>query len=318
MKKILACLLVVLLLISCTACGGSKESGTEEQKATEAQEVKEAPKPVSACEDTDAMNLHFTPPEGYDTVERHIGKAADGTLTEKSFNYTFADKSTVMIGYTVGKELTESIPQNKLDKAQSATYAGKEFKVIEEGKTFAALCKEGDVIYGIGYSFSEKADKAKFESLMSSISFTDATSTQENDDDMYGIEYDAASVGNICSTNSSVSEKADGTVVEKALGWHYGKDEENLDYRFLIRVYKNTTVEEKRSADKEYEEKDINGIKYTVRKAEKGEKSFEYFTQHGNDVYKIYNNGVSGAWSVTRSEQSQKAFETFVKSVHFA
>ena len=135
MKRILVVLLAALLVISCTACGGKKESKQEQEKQT----VTEAPKAVSAAEDTDAMNLHFTPPEGYATVERHVGKSAAGKVTEKSFNYSFADNSSVMIGYTVGKELTDSVPQNTLDKAENVTYAGKAFQVIHQGKAFVAL-----------------------------------------------------------------------------------------------------------------------------------------------------------------------------------
>ncbi|MBR0415021.1 MAG: hypothetical protein IJI67_08125 [Clostridia bacterium] len=313
MKRILVLLLAVILVISCTACGGKKESKQEPEKQT----VTEAPKPVTAVEDTDAMNLHFTAPEGYDTVERYIGITSAGKVTEKSFNYSFADNSSVMIGYTVGKELTDSVPQSKLDKATAATYAGKAFQVVEEGKNFVALCQEDDVIYGIGYAFGDKADKAKFESLMAGISFTDATTTAENDDDMFGIEYDAKGAGNICSTTSSVTQKADGTVVEKMVGWHYGADEKNLDYRFLIRVYKDTTVEEKLNKYAEYEEKEVGGIKYTVKKADDNQKPYEYYTQHGSDVYKIYNNGVSENGSIKRSEQCQSAFENFVNSIHF-
>jgi len=133
MKRILVLMLTALLVISCTACGGKKESKQEQEKQT----VTEAPKAVSAAEDTDAMNLHFTPPEGYATVERHVGKSAAGKVTEKSFNYSFADNSSVMIGYTVGKELTDSVPQNALDKAENVTYAGKAFQVIHQGKAAA-------------------------------------------------------------------------------------------------------------------------------------------------------------------------------------
>lgn len=314
MKKILVIMLAALLVLSCTACGGKKES-KQGEKQTVSEEVT---KPVTAVEDTDAMNLHFTPPEGYDTVERYMGMTAAGKVTEKSFNYTFTDKSSVMIGYTVGKELTDSIPQSKLDKATAATYAGKTFQVVEESSAFAALCQEGDVIYGIGYYFGDKADKAKFEGLMAGIRFTDATETAQNDEDMFGIQYDAKGAGNICSTTSSVTQKADGTVVEKMVGWHYGTDEKNLDYRFLIRVYRNTTIEEMQNQYAEYEEKEVGGIQYTVKKADDGQKPFEYYTQHGNDVYKIYNNGVSENGSVKRSEQCQSAFEAFVNSIHFA
>lgn len=309
MKKVLAVILSILLVLSLSACGAKK--GEKKVKATE------APKPITAAEDTDAMNLHFTLPTGYDTVERVTGKSSAGTLTEKSFTYTFADESTIMLGYTVGKTLTDSVPQKQLDKAKIATYAGKEFKVIEQGNALAAFCEEGDVIYAVGYSFADKIDNEKFESFMAGISFTNAKTTEENDDDLFGINYDAKVGGNICGTSVALTEKPDGTLVNKSVNWHYGKDDNEPDYRFFIRIYKNTTVDEQLNKDKTYEEKVINGITYKVRKADEGKKPFEYFTQHGNDVYKIYNNGKSGSWFVDRSEQSQAAFEKFVNSISF-
>ncbi len=310
MKKILALLLCVLLTLSLSACGGGKKS---EKKV----KVTEAPKPVTAATDTDAMKLHFTPPAGYDTVERMIGKNGTGDTTEKSFTYTFADESSAMLGYTVGKQLTDSVPQETLDKAKTATYAGKEFKVIEQNKTLAAFYQEGTTIYAVGYSFKDKVDNAKFESLMAGISFTNATTTEENTDDLFGIRYDAKVAGNICGTSITLTEKPDGTLVNKSMSWHYGKNDDEPDYRFLIRVYKNSTVEEQLSKDKTYEDKVINGITYKVRKADEGKKPFEYFTQHGNDVYKIYNNGKSSSWFVDRSEQSEAAFAKFLNTISF-
>ena len=316
MKKVLAVLLCALLIFSLSACGSKKDDAKSSEKTT----VSEEPKFIDVTEDTDAMNLHFTPPVGYDSVERVSGKDVKGNITEKSFNYTFADNSSVMVGYTVGKDATDSIPQKSLEKATAATYAGKPFKVIEEGSAFVALCEEGDVIYGIGYSFAKKADgnKAKFEDFMSKISFTNATETQTDDDNLFGITYDAKAAGNMTSEQITVTKKADGTLTQKAVSWHYGKDEKNLDYRFLIRVYKDTTVDAQKTSGNEYEEKVINGITYAVRKMSNGEKPCEYFTQHGKDVYKIYNHGVAGGWGVDRSEQSQTAFEAFVNSVKFA
>ena len=310
MKKVLAIVLSVLLILSLTACGGAKK-GEKKVKVTE------APKPVSAAEDRDAMKLHFTPPTGYDTVERMIGKSGTGATTEKSFTYNFADSSSAMLGYTVGKELTDSVPQKMLDEAKTVTYAGKEFKVIEQNKTLAAFYQEGTVIYAAGYNFADKVDNEKFESLMKGISFTNATTTEENDDDLFGIRYDAKVAGNICGSSITLTEKPDGTLVNKSIIWHYGTDDNEPDYRFLIRVYKNSTVDEQLSEDKEYEEQVINGVTYKVRKADEGKKPFEYFTQHGNDVYKVYNNGKSGVWSVTRSEQSEAAFAKFLNTISF-
>ena len=42
----------------------------------------------------------------------------------------------------------------------------------------------------------------------------------------------------------------------------------------------------------------------------------EYFVQHGNNVYRVWNNGKSG-FLTTRNEECEAAFEAFVNSISF-
>ena len=156
MKKAITLILALLLMLTVVACsgsdngsGGSGSADKEEAAATEGSAAK------TLADETTAVSLSFTPPEGYDTVNCHIEKKADGTIVDKSLTYTFADESEVDIGYTKGKQITDAIPQSYLDKAESAEYAGKPFSIITEGKTIMAVCQDGDVIYGVGYSFAE-------------------------------------------------------------------------------------------------------------------------------------------------------------------
>lgn len=311
MKKIVALLLTALLVFALAACSGSSESGSSGEPA-----ATETPAPPTPAEDNAVMGMSFTIPEGYKTVERNIEKTADGTLVDKSFTYAFDDESQIIIGYTYGKELTDAVPQDRIDNAETAEYDGKSFYIIEEGKTKMALSQDDKVIYGIGYTFADAVDNEKFDDLMSGISFTGATATEEGDDSLYDIQYSLDDCGNVLSTDTVLTVFPDGETDAKSVSWKFGEDLSDPDYRFLIRVYKNSTVEEQLDSDKEYEEQEINGVTFTVIKPSTDDKPYSYFTQHGSDVYKIYNSG-SGGWFSTRSEECTAAFEALINSISF-
>ena len=278
MKKILCLLLAGVMIFAISSCSGSGEnSGGSEPAATEAL------KPQKIAEDTTAVNMSFTPPEGYDTVSRHLEYAADGSVIDKSFSYKFSDKSEVMIGYSKGKKITGEIPQRYLDKAENVKYGGKSFLIVTQDKTLMGVCQDGDVIYGIGWSFADAVDRNKFNKIMEGI------------------------------------ETSNGEAVDKSLTWRYGKDKDNIDFRLMIQVFKNTTVEKELPKDYKTGEVEMGGIKYTaVYDTGTAEKPFAYYTQHGSDVYQIRNMGKSGGWSVTRSDESYKALENLMKTVSFS
>ncbi len=317
MKKVITMLLTLILALSIVACSGSgKGSGGSDSAENEENAATEAPKTLA--QETTAVSLSFTPPEGYDTVNRHIEKKADGTIIDKSFMYTFADKSEIDIGYTTGKKITDEIPQSYLDKAESVEYAGKPFSVITEGKTIMAVCQDGDAVYGIGYSFADKLDKDAFEKLMKGISILDNDEAIETDDDLFAINYTLDKSLNQVSVSNSQTEKPDGTLVDKSLVWFFGKDKDNIDFRLMIKVYKNSTVEKELPTDYRSEQVEIGGVTYTaIYDTDTSESPFAYYTQQGDDVYQIRNMGVSGSWSTTRSDESYKALKDLMNTVSF-
>lgn len=319
MKKLITLILAALFILSLAACSGSSDnSGGSDAADKEDVAATEAPAAKTLADETTALSLSFTPPEGYDTVNRHIEKKADGTVVDKSFTYTFADKSEVNIGCTKGKEITEEIPQSYLDKAESAEYAGKTFSVITEGKTIMALCQDGDIIYGIGYSFADEADNDAFDKLMKGISITDNNEAVETDDELYDINYTLDKSLNQVAVSYNQTEKPDGTEVEKSLIWFYGKDYDNVDFRLMIKVYKNSTVEKELPEDYRSEQVDIGGVTYTaIYDTDTGENPFAYYTQHGDDVYQIRNMGVSSTWSTKRSDESYEALKNLINTVSF-
>lgn len=320
MKKILALLLAGLMVFALAACSGSgNDSDAKDSTGSEEPAATEAPAPQTIAEDTTAITLSFTPPESYDTVNRHLEYAADGSVVDKSFTYTLADKSEIIIGYTKGKELTDEIPQSYLDEAEVIEFAGKSFSVITRGSTIMGVCQDNDVVYGIGWSFADDIDRDKFDALMNGISFTDNTETVENGDDLYDIRYTFDSSLNVVSTNNNLTETHDGEAVDKSILWYCGKDKDNIDYRLLIKVFKNSTVEEQVSDYDHTGEVELGGVTYTaVYEDESKEKAYAYYTQHGEDVYEIRNMGVSSGWSTTRSDESYEALEKLMSTVSFA
>lgn len=319
MKKAITLILALLLMLSVVACsgsdngsGGSGSADKEEVAATEGSAAK------TLADETTAVSLSFTPPKGYDTVNCHIEKKADGTIVDKSFTYTFADESEVDIGYTKGKQITDEIPQSYLDKAESAEYAGKPFSIITEGKTIMSLCQDGDVIYGVGYTFADEIDKDAFEKLMKGISITEKDEVVEIDEDLFDINYTLDKSLNQVAVSSSRTEKPDGTLVDKSLIWFYGKDYDNVDFRLMIKVYKNTTVEKELPKDYRTEKVEIGGVTYTaIYDTDTSESPFAYYTQQGDDVYQIRNMGVSSSWSTKRSDESYAALKNLMNTVSF-
>ena len=117
-----------------------------------------------------------------------------------------------------------------------------------------------------------------------------------------------------------MEEKPDGTVVSKKFIWKYSQDSETIDYRFGIEEYKDAKLADILKEDKEYEELKIGGVTYSVEKSDKETDTYDYYNyyvQQGDNVYVIQNKGISNGWFVSRSEESKKAFETFINSVKF-
>lgn len=315
MKKLLALVIAALMIVSLAACGSS---GSGQGNSAEPDAPTEAPAPQTIAEDTCAVDMSFTPPEGYATVNRHYEYAADGSVVDKSFTYTFDDDAEVIIGYTKGAEITDEIPQSYLDDAEIIDYAGKSFSVITSGSTIMGVVQDGDVVYGIGWSFAEEIDREAFDQLMNGIRFTDNTEAGTNGDDLFDISYTLDSSLNVVSVNNNLTETPDGETVDKSLTWYYGTDKDNVDFRIMIKVFKNSTVEEEISSYGTTGELELGGVTYTVLyESDDSEKPFAYYTQQGSDVYQIRNMGVSSGWSTDRSDESYAALENLMSTVSF-
>lgn len=317
MKKLLAILLAAVMLLALTACGSTGQDGSDADADVPA--ATEAPAPQTVAQDTSAMYMSFTPPVGFTSADRYIEKASDGSVIDKSFTYYFDDDSEVIIGYTKGKQVTDEVPQSYLDDAEIIEYGGKSFSIVTSGSTIMGLCQDGDVVYGTGWSFADEIDRDAFDQLMNDISFTDNAETAENGDDLEAIRYTLDSSLNIVSVGNNLTETTDGEILKKSLTWSFGADADNIDFRLVIRVYKNSTVEENLPDDYRTEETEINGVTYTAMYlSDSEERPYQYFTQHGDDVYQIRNSGLSGSWTTTRSDESYEALEALMNTISFA
>lgn len=318
MKKILAFLLAAMMVCMLAACSGSGENAGGASLNSTEPEATEAPAPAKVADDNECITLKFTPPEGYDEVTRNFEYDADGEIADKSFNYTYADGAEVTIGYTRGRQITDAVPQSYLDDAEKVEYSGKSFSVITQGKTIMAVCQDGDIIYGLGWSFVDELDRDAFDQFANGISFIDDIDTTGNGDDLGDIRYTLDSSLNTVTVINSLTETPDGKTVDKSISWYYGADSDNLDFRLKVQLFKDTTVEEQLPEDYTNTTVELGGVSYTaVYQDETIDTPFAYYTQHGSDVYQIRNMGVSSLWSTKRSDESYEALEKLMKTVSF-
>lgn len=308
MKKTMALLLSVVIAVSFAACSGI---------------IPEGKKHISA--DSSVLEMSFVQPEEYVSVKRSIDRLADGSVTEKTMTYTFADGSS--LAFSTSKNIEEgqidSITKYiDSDKLENREIAGKEFMVFEYDELYA-ICQEGATAYGVQFTFAENdgtaTDDAKtspvFDKALEGLSFTDNTETAENEEGLDGITYTQDETLNVISVLDAHEETKEGDTVSKSYTWRYGTGDK-VDFRFVIRVMKNAQLADQLDSEKTYSEKTIGDITYTVREDGDGN-IFEYYTQQGENVYIIKNLGDEGSWFTTRSEESYAALEKLINSISF-
>lgn len=310
LKRVVTIGLAALTVLSFAACAGS---GQGEGGGSKAEETVAPTTIPTVAQDTTVNKLSFTAPEGYATVDRFIEKTSDGKVTEKDITYKFADDSKLVYACMAGLNLSDEIP---LDKTTLEEYNGETYNIYESGKSRNAFIQKGEDAYVVSYDFAEKIDKEAFDKLMADVKFSESGEMVDNNNvQLDSIQYTLDSALNVYSTVSNLTQTPAGDTTEKRLVWKFGKDKDNEDFSFTINQYNNTTVEQQKKEDKEYEQKQVGDITYTVR-VDGDKKPYEYFVQHGSDVYRIWNGGKSG-FVTTRSEECEAAFEKFVNSVSF-
>lgn len=316
MKKILALLLALTLILTLAACSGSS-SGTDGASSGEAEKTAELSKSIK--DDSSVPGMSFTPPEGYTFAERTFDRTSDGTLTEKNLKFYYDNDTTVNFAYgsANGKQLSELIT---LDGLETYDADGVTFYFYEEGSSLMALSQINDILYGIEYARAEGSeDRELLDKALESVKFEDVDSVMENaDEDVMGdISYQLDPTLTIASTYSDDKQNLEGETVRKSKTWRFGKDKDNLDFRFLIRYIKGGKVEDELPSGGNFGEETVGEFTYTVR-LDDDSNAYEYYLQRGDDVYVLKNLGASNGWSTTRSDESKTAFKALVESVSFS
>lgn len=312
MKKLLALLLALVMVAALAACSSGQPASDGGEGA---EQVTEAPVSKTIADDTSVMKMSFSAPASYENVERFFEYLADGTMYEKNIHYTLADGSEITYAYA--NEEQDMVAAAESQEHETAEYAGKTFLIFNYDSAYQSFAQEGSEVFGVQYAPAEGDGKETFDQLMGGISFTDNTETVKDDLDLGDISFTIDNALPLFGYSTSVTETPAGDLLKKSVTWKFGEDRNNIDFRFLIRVFKNSTVEEQKKADKEYEEQEINGVTYTVLVDSGEDAPYEYMTQHGDDVYMIRNNGSNNGLWTTRSEESDAAFEAFLNTISF-
>ena len=307
MKKALVVLVMMVTLLTLCGCSGSNGSTTPESSESEVRTL---------ADDTTMGRMVVTVPENYVELERYIEEDGNGKIIEKNLNYSFTEDSGISYACMPDQDLVEMLGSN-LDKLEKIESNGNTIYTYISGSDCLALVQVGEDIYGLEYLLTEDQDAEVFNKAVSEMSFKDEkTELLKNDMDLYDISYELDPALNVYCMTSSYVEDPSGKPLEKTIIWKFGESDDNMDFRFMIRVYKDSTIDEVKDPDKTYEEQTVNGITYTALTNDDGA-PYEYYTQHGNDVYEIRNNGSYSGWFTDRSEDSEKAFEAFLNTISF-
>ncbi len=259
------------------------------------------------------MELRFKAPDAYETVERYTNLGADGTPVEKDLKYTLADGGEFTYAWMRGQDISTILDPTELE---SKDFGGQTFRFTEKSGYQLSFAERNGDLYAVSCKAADGQDGAALlDAALAQVSFISATETSIDDTDLYDIRYTIDEALPLAGTAIRVTASPDGTVEKKDVYWSYGESADNLDYTLMIRVFKDKTVESVLKENKEYEQKTVGGIEYTVLKTD-DDTPYEYYTQHGSDVYEIRNNGKSG-WTTTRSDESFAAFEAFLNSISF-
>ena len=313
MKKVYVLLIALVMLLGLGGCSNSgSASPTNGSDSTHSE-----PEVKTLADDTTMKGLVVVVPEGYDEVYRYVEQDMNGTIIEKDLGYTFADGKTISYALMSDTNLIETLGEDNLNTLEKIERDGLTFYLYDAGEEHVAFVQYGDDAYGLDYTLPGEENTDSFKEAINAIEFKeDNREVLINDSDLYDINYTVDSSLPLYGISNTYTENNQGQATEKSITWKFGESDANMDYRFMIRVYKNSTLEEQTDPQKTYEEKTNNDITYTVLTNDDGA-PYDYFVEHNGDVYRIRNNGANNGWFTSRSEDSEKAFEAFLNTISF-
>ncbi|MBR3250425.1 MAG: hypothetical protein IKF80_01825 [Erysipelotrichaceae bacterium] len=297
MKKIIRLTLFIFLALMLVGCAGGSTGGSGKKSMA----------------DDDVLALHFTAPSEYSEVERYCETTVDGKLIEKDIVFSFNENESV--GFAV-MPATKLADLTSIDNLEHYDVNGFTVYRFDTGNTMIAFVQNGDDLYAVERVMSEVDDGTVLKEVVNGISFTKNTTTETDEAAFEEMNYELDKDHSLYGTSTRITTDAQGNLVRKFVNWIYGTEKEE-DFTFAIRYYANKTIEELWSADNTYEDVEFNGVKYKALVNSSGEPSYAYYTQQGNDVYLIRNNGTSDGWFTNRSEESNVCFEKFLNTISF-
>lgn len=298
MKKV--CKLFLVLLIALVVFGCSSNGGNTPIKSKK------------IIEDVDLMKLHFEAPETYDSVDRYCDYLADGTLYEKDINIYFSNDDSISFAYLPNIDLNDLTDTSGLDKIE---HDGKDIYLIESSDSKYGFVQIDNDLYGISYQITDE-NNPSFDQIVEGIKYTDNSELILDDIDLEDIEYKFDESWNNTEYTIRNTENVEGEIIKKQVTWYFGKDKDNTDFSFMIRIHKNQKLEDVLNEDNEYIDKEVAGIQYKALKTDEASE-YVYYTEHNNDVYEIRNAGTISLWWANRSDESRVAFDTFLNSISF-
>lgn len=326
MKRISALLSAALIILTLAACSGqsdgsktrSSASGSAEQTAT----LPEGNTGTKVIDDNSVAGMEFAPPKAFKSANRNIVESVNGIVIEKDMIYILNDESVLKVILMAGTKLDDVV--NTDDYKDKVEQDGVTFHTSKAEKYATAYAEKDGNTYIISYTGSSDTPTYKeYDEILKSVHFTGSDETAMNGFDMFDITYETDKSDQLYGYTIAQQEDPKGEIVTKSVTSNYGDDMMNLDYSLRVKVFKNKTVEkameEVYSQPPKSEEKTVNGIKYTavMPKEDSGEtQPHSYYTQHGSDTYAVYNDG-GGVFEITRSEESQKAFNALLNSISF-
>ncbi len=316
MKKAIALVLALLMLLGLAACGGKKDDDSGKSKDTNknksnAEEITDAPAPPENA----VGALRFDVPENIKSVEHITEQTKDGEVTQFTVTYTFTNSFSVGYAYAKDMDLGDT---GSVENLETAEVNGRSYYLVPDGNEYYAYTQAGKDAYAVMcIADSAEASKSMLDETMKTLRYENEEILTPAELDLFDITYTVDDTIPLAGYNINVQTDADGNVKEKSVLWKYGDNLSDPDFRIRITVYKNDTLDNVKDKDAEYEDRTVGDIAYTMLHVDENTVPYDYLVQHGSDVYEIRNAGRYTGWGTTRSTESEEAFTAFVESVRF-